>query len=311
MQEVSPDEDIEEEKLPVRKGLASMPSIYAKDGLCFDGKAHNLRHFIEEFDIHADGCCLTGAEMARQVCKYTTPDIHDLWEVLPGYQEADYDSLKENISDCYPEAQETRRYAVRDLKDIVDEYVDWPLRSETDLADYYRTFKAVALGLLNQGDLSTNEVNKAYWFGLHDSTRDMIERKLEVSKPDHDDSKPWTMEEVLLVGKKALSSRAFDATLRDRKDKFRVAGATSWRERDRGRSEAKPDTRNRVVQFKEEGGESFDEIIRKMSALKVNEPTYALLYTKLAIMAPAALSIWPKPSALVEASSTRASLKYL
>lgn len=280
-----------------------MPSIYAKDGLRFDGKTHDLLPFLEEFEILADGCRLTSSEMARQLCKYTSPAVRNLWEVLQGYKETDYDILKKNILDCYPEAQETRKYSPQDLEEIVDEYSERPLRSESDLADYYRAFKAVALGLLSQGDLSTTEVNKAFWFGLHDVTRDRIERKLEVAKPDHDDSRPWAMEEVFVIGKKALSSRAFDATLRDRREKFRVSNAIVRRSDDRGRSETKGETRSKVVRFGEEE-ESFEEIVRKMSTLKVNEPTYALLYTKLAMTAPTALSIWPKPSALTAAAAS-------
>lgn len=94
-----------------------------------------------------------------------------LWEVLKGYGEADYNVLKKSILDCYPEVHKTRKYAPRDLEEIVEEYVQHPLRSENNLANYYRVFKTVAIGLWVQGDLSINEINKVFWYGLPDGAR--------------------------------------------------------------------------------------------------------------------------------------------
>lgn len=187
--EVSLDEDREEERgerQARRKGLPRMPSIYAREGLQFEGKVQDFLLFLEEFEILADSFGLTSGKMARQVCKYTSPAVRGLWEVLEGYQDADYEILKKVKLDCYPEVQEARQYTPQDLEDIVEEFAGWPLCTESELADYYRAFKAATLGLRGQGDLSANEVNRAFWCGLHNSTCKRIEWKLEVLKPEHD-----------------------------------------------------------------------------------------------------------------------------
>lgn len=96
-----------------------------------------------------------------------------------------------------------------------------------------------------------------------------------------------------------MYSRAFDATLRDRKDKSLVAG-TIRQQDERGREEMTVDTWREAVRFEKDGGAaSFEGIVREMSTLKFHKPTYVLLYTKFAMTVPAALSAWPKPSALV------------
>lgn len=130
--------------------------------------------------------------------------------------------------DCYPEAQETQKHMPQELEDIMEDFAKQPLRSENELAHYYRTFKAIAMGLLNQGDLTASNINKTLWFGLHRVTCKRIKHRLEVLKPDHDNSKPWTMEEVFVVGKKALLSRALNVMLRDQKDRLHPAGTSGW-----------------------------------------------------------------------------------
>lgn len=40
-----------------------MPSIYAKDSLCFNGKADELLPFLDEFEILAEASHLTMLEM--------------------------------------------------------------------------------------------------------------------------------------------------------------------------------------------------------------------------------------------------------
>lgn len=52
---------------------------------------------------------------------------------------------------------------------MVENYTKRPLRTKSDLAKYYCRFKAIALGLLNQGKLSANKINKRFWFGSHNS----------------------------------------------------------------------------------------------------------------------------------------------
>lgn len=152
--------------------------------------------FSDEFQILADGCRLTSAEMVWQVCNYVAPSICSLWEVLEGYQDANYRILKKEILDCYPKVRETRRYTLQDLKQLVYNCALQLLRSENDLADYYHTFKVVSQGLCAQGGLSANKVS------LHDAAHKRIEQRLEILKPDHNNSKPWGMEEVFTVEKK-------------------------------------------------------------------------------------------------------------
>lgn len=88
-----------------------MPLIYTKYRLHFNGEPNELLPFLEEFEVLAIKCRLTSPEMVRQLCQYAAPAVRSLWEVLQGYEEADYDVLKKNILECYPGARETRKYA--------------------------------------------------------------------------------------------------------------------------------------------------------------------------------------------------------
>ncbi|KAF8575604.1 hypothetical protein K439DRAFT_1369571 [Ramaria rubella] len=70
----------------------------------FDGDDSELEDFLDHFETLADAAKLKEQEHIIQIGKYATRKQQNLFEVLEGYDPADWNTFKKSLADLYPNA---------------------------------------------------------------------------------------------------------------------------------------------------------------------------------------------------------------
>src|SRR5438445_4186494 len=95
-------------------------------------------------------------------------------------------------------------------------YADSSILSETELMQYYRQFRPIAIWLINNNKMSTREHNQWFWHGLPAHARNAIARHLELQHPTtYSHTDPSDYEDVVMARRFVFSDDAFDAEYDD------------------------------------------------------------------------------------------------
>lgn len=284
-------------------GILAMPGPGSNKAPLFEfyGKTFELHEFFELFEDLASCCALTDEQMCKTIVRYTDVLTKRFWVTLTGYESRDYAAFKKSILATYPRA----RYTIRDLETIVIDAADSDISTETELLQYYRQFRPVAVWLEANAKISARERDQYFWQGLPHSARRAIGRRLERKEAD--------FEKVLEAGRFVLSEDAFDAVLNEpinghlrsmhdtRGSKLKPS-RTSW---DSDEEEERKDAR-REVQTKravftpppaplKSTLDKVEALAREMHGLDISHVNYAVCYTQLVYLVPIAANVWAAP----------------
>lgn len=199
-----------------------------------------MKEFLELFEEVADGCQLSNAEKVTAVVRYTEKKIKRFWMSLPGYEAKDWSALKTDIIGAYPGADKGVKYTRRHLEKITKANVSEEILSETDLLRYYQEFRPVAKWLETEKKISTEELDRYFWYGLHPTACVAIRQHIEVKEPTYTRDKPLTMDKVLEHGRYVYSDDTFDAEFDDLiATRLKKGGKEKKKSRKQGKKRAK------------------------------------------------------------------------
>lgn len=100
------------------------------------------------------------------VMRYVDKMTKQFWITLEGYESHDYTTLKKNVLYYYPGTAEGRRYTHHNLASVVAAPRNDDISTETDLLEYYRRFRPVAVWLVANDKITGYDHDWSFWKGL-------------------------------------------------------------------------------------------------------------------------------------------------
>lgn len=161
--------------------LANPPNI-------FSGQDEDIKEFLEQFELWAEGAQLHESEWVKYLMRYLTGLEKDIFEAFDGYEKNDWPRFSASIKAAFPSAFGPK-YTRRSLAWFTYETAKHPIQSISAFAAYYRAFNAIAQYLLKRGDIREDECNRQFWFGLHKSTKKRFRDALDMADTDKDISR--------------------------------------------------------------------------------------------------------------------------
>ncbi|KAG0701248.1 hypothetical protein DFH29DRAFT_1000436 [Suillus ampliporus] len=164
------------------KGISAMPGPGSSKAPAFNGETLELLEFLELFEDLASSCALTDADKCKMIVQYVNLETKRFWVMLTGYKSKDFGALKTNILGQYSGAAKGARYTIRDLECVVLNTAESDVSTETELLQYYRQFRPIAVWLVTNSKISIRERDRYFWQGLPHAARVAIGRQLELKE---------------------------------------------------------------------------------------------------------------------------------
>ncbi|KAF9803503.1 hypothetical protein IEO21_09661 [Rhodonia placenta] len=110
--------------------------------------------------------------------------------------ELSYNDWKADVRALYPGADDTRKWSLADMDQLIGERARIGIHNAADLGCYYRDFMAITKHLIAQNRLSTIEQSRAFLRGFQPALLTRLETRLHLKHPDHYANDPYTMTEI-------------------------------------------------------------------------------------------------------------------
>jgi hypothetical protein len=167
----------------------------------FDGTPIHLERFFDDIDQVYDlvsGTPPTLAERIRQCKYYLDNNTFMLWNVIeaPAGTPFTWESFKAAIRDLYPECDRAHWFSVQDLECLVSDAGHHGIHASADLGEYYQEFTRIATHLRQQNRIAQGKLDRLYIKGFGPTTHAKIERRLEITQPNHHLEDPHSMADV-------------------------------------------------------------------------------------------------------------------
>lgn len=231
----------------------------------------------------------SGAEKVAFVPDYVHERLKEWVEFLDGYEKGDYDQLKREIYEGFGNPQNRPRYRREDLLAVIEEQRTRPLRTREEL--YLRAvhFETIANPLLEAGQVTDIEVNKAYFRTLPHAIGVKAHSRLKNLHPTYDtENEPFPRAWMKEAVKRELG-----------KDWFEV----------QERGDPRPLTQ-RMAEIERQAAANnsgsadppLEELLQNMSLMSIHDTIYAQSYAILSRAYPFALRLCPAPAPKVVAT---------
>ncbi|OSX58547.1 hypothetical protein POSPLADRAFT_1060418 [Postia placenta MAD-698-R-SB12] len=128
-------------------------------------------------------------------CQITDEAAKKQWAVW--YPSIDsYNDWKADVRALYPGANDTRKWSLADMDQLIGERARIGIHNAADLGCYYRDFMAITKHLIAQHWLSPIEQSRAFLRGFQPALLTRLETRLHLKHPDHYADDPYTMAEI-------------------------------------------------------------------------------------------------------------------
>jgi len=288
----------------------------------FTGDPDDLQDFLADYEISATGAQLTDEQKCRFLLKYVDRQTKYLIEVLGGYKNNDWAALKKELLGFYGSRSTSRRYHLNDLRSVVKTYSKAPIRNESQLQAYIRDYCRIAMWLKEKGRITEEDYNRRFWFGFHPSTRDRLIVQIHSKSPTLKRDKPYTFSIVKEAAEFLFSDTAFDAessesSASDSDEESSDDSEDEEEEKHQKKSKKKRDREKEKEKEKKKKGRSkskvpdltskkkkssalvdandVDDLIQRMSQLKIDDPSYAVVYMQFVTKYPAFAHLMQAP----------------
>ncbi|KAG6881912.1 hypothetical protein C0993_012499, partial [Termitomyces sp. T159_Od127] len=111
-----------------------------------------------------------------------------------------YENWKEAVICLYPGAEESTRYTVNKLHQLVQDNFDLSAYTLGTFSTYYRKFQKIPWWLLQHGKIHVNKERCLFQQGIPTSLWAKIARQLEILKPTHHSEDPYDVKDVYEAG---------------------------------------------------------------------------------------------------------------
>ncbi|EED83114.1 predicted protein [Postia placenta Mad-698-R] len=125
-------------------------------------EVRSLRRYFQDLEALFTRCQITDEAAKKQwAVQYPSIDVADLWETIESFIDVakSYNDWKADVRALYPGADDTRKWSLADMDQLIGERARIGIHNAADLGCYYRDFMAITKHLIAQHRLSTIEQN--------------------------------------------------------------------------------------------------------------------------------------------------------
>ncbi|KAF9816817.1 hypothetical protein IEO21_03897 [Rhodonia placenta] len=162
-------------------------------------EVRSLRRYFQDLEALFVRCQITDEAAKKQwAVRYPSIDVADLWETIESFIDVakSYNDWKADIRALYPGADDTRKWSLADMDQLIGERARIGIHNAADLGCYYRDFMAITKHLIAQNRLSPIEQSRAFLRGFQPALLTRLETRLHLKHPDHYADDPYTMAEI-------------------------------------------------------------------------------------------------------------------
>ncbi|OSX55906.1 hypothetical protein POSPLADRAFT_1063300 [Postia placenta MAD-698-R-SB12] len=162
-------------------------------------EVRSLRRYFQDLEVLFTRCQITDEAAKKQwAVRYPSIDVADLWETIESFIDVakSYNDWKADVQALYPGADDTRKWSLADMDQLIGERACIGIHNAADLGCYYRDFMAITKHLIAQHRLSTIEQSRAFLRGFQPALLTRLETQLHLKHPDHYADDPYTMAEI-------------------------------------------------------------------------------------------------------------------
>ncbi|EED83225.1 predicted protein [Postia placenta Mad-698-R] len=162
-------------------------------------EVRSLRRYFQDLKALFTRCQITDEAAKKQwAVRYPSIDVADLWETIESFIDVakSYNDWKADVRALYPGADDTRKWSLADMDQLIGERARIGIHNAADLGCYYRDFMAITKHLIAQHRLSTIEQSRAFLRGFQPALLTRLETRLHLKHPDHYADDLYTMAEI-------------------------------------------------------------------------------------------------------------------
>ncbi|KAI8969751.1 hypothetical protein BD414DRAFT_427986 [Trametes punicea] len=168
-----------------------------------------LRRFFQDLEALFERSGVeSDAQKKQWVLRYFSIDVTDLRKNLPECvdETKTYEDFKRAIIALYPGADNSRKYSLADVEDLVARRASAPIATAAELSSYYRDFYTMTSYLISQNRLSTSEQSRLFVRGIVQPLWVQMSQRLQLKLPDHYPEDSYKLEDVYNAAKFILHS---------------------------------------------------------------------------------------------------------
>ncbi|KAI9064920.1 hypothetical protein FKP32DRAFT_1611013 [Trametes sanguinea] len=166
-----------------------------------------LRRFFQDLEALFERSGVeSDAQKKQWVLRYFSIDVADLCENLPECADdtKTYEDFKRAIIALYPGADDSRKYSLADVENLVARRASAPIATAAELSSYYRDFYAMTSYLISQNRLSTSEQSRLFVRGIAQPLWGQVSQRLQLKLPDHYPEDPYKLDDIYNAAKFVL-----------------------------------------------------------------------------------------------------------
>ncbi|PPQ85811.1 hypothetical protein CVT26_004961 [Gymnopilus dilepis] len=173
-----------------------MPNVHHPSAPKFDGKPISLSSYLDEVEQLARINNLSVMETIQWSIRYLSPEEQQLWKALPSSKGNDWTKFRKELFECYPGAEDERRYTISNLETLVEKQSEFNITNSEQFGIYYRSFYVISSFLQDKKKLNECEISRFFIQGLHPSFRKQVRDQLHAEDPTHHPDDPFTLAEI-------------------------------------------------------------------------------------------------------------------
>jgi hypothetical protein len=146
-------------------------------------------------------------EKKRAAVNYPCVVTERLWKSARAFSNpaCPYEDFKAEIITLYPEAKAAHEYTRAQFDQLVSDRARTPIRSETELGEYFRKFLLISRFLISKGRLGAPEQSYALMASLGPSLSVAVRTRLQLMYPDHFLDDPYDADTIYDATRLALA----------------------------------------------------------------------------------------------------------
>ncbi|KAJ7077242.1 hypothetical protein C8R44DRAFT_536235, partial [Mycena epipterygia] len=163
----------------------------------FRGKHTEVQRFIDHFELLLNKCRVTDdQEKCEQVLNYCTVDVQNVIQTMEGYEQRKWSKLRKEILKQFDAERALQKYKPADVERYAAKMKSQPCYNLTQWRKYYIKYNAIAGGPLKRKHLSKEDYLAYFWIGIHPNLRQILENRILQTNPYRDDEAQYTMKEL-------------------------------------------------------------------------------------------------------------------
>ncbi|KAI0954345.1 hypothetical protein AcV7_007607 [Taiwanofungus camphoratus] len=135
-------------------------------------EVRSLQRYFQDIEVFFTQCRIVDdAEKKSWAIRYPSIDVTDLWETLKSFsdQTKTYAQWKADVLALYPGTNDTRKWSLADMDQLIGERAHIGIHNAADLRSYYCDFISITKHLITQQRLSDIKQSRAFLRGFQPS----------------------------------------------------------------------------------------------------------------------------------------------